>query len=236
MAENKQSQLNASYHGPSIPPNRNYLRTTRRRNCCCRIFNIFWKILLSIITLIVLSFIISLILVQPRPFKFYVTQANLTQFNYTNTSTLLLHYNLVLNFTSHNPNKKLGIYYDKVEGNVFYQGYRFSTIDVITWMNSFRQDSKHTDGMSGVFKGTKVLVLGKSQRSKFDQDKRDGDFDIYVELYFDIRFRLGHFIFNNINSKATVKCGIKVPLSGSNGEVLGARFEPKNCNVNVKWV
>ncbi|MED6106589.1 yls9-like [Stylosanthes scabra] len=235
MAENKQSQLNASYHGPSIPPNSNNLR--RRRNCCCRIFSILWKILLSIIILIVLLFIISFILVQPRPFKFYVTQANLTQFNYTSsTSKSLLHYNLVLNFTAHNPNKKLGIYYDKVEGNVFYQGYRFSTIDVITWMNSFRQDSKHTDGMSGVFKGTKALVLDKSQRSKFDQDKRDGGFDIHVELHFDIRFRLGDFIFNNINSKATVKCGIKVPLSGSNGKVLAARFEPKNCNVNMKWV
>ncbi|XLU46883.1 NDR1/HIN1-like protein 10 [Arachis ipaensis] len=232
MAENKQSQLNGSYYGPSIPPNNN----RRRRNCCCRIFNIFWKILLSIITLIVLLFIISLIIVQPRPFKFSVTQASLTQFNYTST---LLHYKLVLNFTSHNPNKKLGFYYDKVEGNVFYQGSRFSTIDVITWLNSFRQDSKHTDRMSGVFKGTKVLVLDQSQRSKFDQDKRDGDFDIYVKLHFDIRFGLGGFIFNNIkfiNSKATVKCGIKVPLSGSNGKVVGARFEPKKCKVNVKWV
>jgi hypothetical protein len=50
-----------------------------------------------------------------------------------------------LNFTAHNPNKKLGIYYDNVEAQAFYEGSRFANVDVITYKNSFRQDKKKSD-------------------------------------------------------------------------------------------
>ncbi|MQI32272.1 hypothetical protein EI016_24145, partial [Escherichia coli] len=159
--------------------------------CCCCLFGFFWKLLIALVVLAGLAILIFYLIVQPRPFKFYVTKAELSQFDYTNNT---LHYNMVLNFTARNPNKKLSIYYDKVEALAFYEDSRFATSNVITHFNSFRQYKKSTNPMSGVFSGQQLLLLDNDQVSKFNEDKRVGVYDIYVKLYFRIRFRLGDVI------------------------------------------
>ncbi|RDX76939.1 NDR1/HIN1-like protein 10, partial [Mucuna pruriens] len=180
------------------------------RSCCCCLFGILWKILVALIVLVGLAILIFWLVVQPRSYKFYVTETDLTQFEYyTNNNTL--HYNMVLNFTARNPNKKLSIYYDKVEALAFYEGTRFGNSDVVTHMNSFRQYKKSTDPMRAVFLGQKVVVFDNDQVSKLNQDKSAGDYDIYVKLYFRIRFRLGDVISHDYKPK--VKCHIKVPFT-----------------------
>lgn len=153
-----------------------------------------------------------------------MNEAELTQFDYTNNT---LHYNMVLNFTARNPNKKLSIYYDKVEALAFYEDSRFDTTDVITHFNSFRQYKKSTNPMSGVFSGQHVLLLDDDQVSKFNEDKRAGVYDIYVKLYFRIRFRLGDVISGDYKPK--VKCHLKVPLGSKNVTTL---FEVTKCDVD----
>ncbi|XP_020233865.1 NDR1/HIN1-like protein 10, partial [Cajanus cajan] len=141
----KQPHLNGGYYGPAIPPaEQPRYRHNHGRSCCCCLFGIFWKILVTLIVLVGLAILIFWLVVQPRSFKFYVTEAELTQFEYdTNNNTL--HYNMVLNFTARNPNKKLSIYYDKVEALAFYEDTRFANYDVITHINSFRQYKKSTN-------------------------------------------------------------------------------------------
>lgn len=199
----------------------------RGRRCCCCLFSVIWKILITIIVLAALIILLVWLILQPRSFKFNVNEAKLTQFNYTNNDNTL-HYNLVLNFTARNPNKKLNIYYDGIEGNAFYEGTRFATTDVITWLNSFRQYTKSTDRMSGVFSGKRVIVFDDDQVSDFERDKRDGVFHIYVKLYFRMRFRLGDFIFGT--TKGNIKCKLEIPF-GSKGTNVAA-FEPTKCDVN----
>ncbi|XP_058767684.1 NDR1/HIN1-like protein 10 [Vicia villosa] len=200
----------------------------RCRRCCCCLFGVIWKLLLGIIILIGLIFLIFSLVVQPRAFRFSVNEAKLTQFNYT-TTTNTLRYNLVLNFTARNPNKKLNFYYDEVEGHVSYHGIRFASTDVITWLNSFRQYTKSTNVMSGVFSGQRVVVFDHDQVSDFEHDKKEGVFHIDVKLYTNMRFRLGDFIFGD--NKSNIKCGIDVPF-GSNGTKLLNAFEPTTCDVN----
>ncbi|XP_045794370.1 NDR1/HIN1-like protein 10 [Trifolium pratense] len=161
MADNKQPQLNGAYYGPAIPPPTTQPRYSpnsychhRDRSCCSHLFGIFWKLLIALIVLFGLVILIFYLIVQPRVFKFYVTEAKLTQFDYINNT---LHYNMVLNFTVHNSNKKHGIYYDKVETRAFYQGSRFANVDVITHMNSFCQYKRSSDPMSGVFSGQRLM-------------------------------------------------------------------------------
>ena len=134
---------------------------------------------------------------------------------------------MVLNFTARNPNKKLSIYYDKVEALAFYEDARFANYDVITHMNSFRQYKKSTSPMSAVFSGQKVLMLNNEQVSQFNQDKSVGAYDIYVKLNFRIRFRLGDSISGNLKPK--VKCHLKVPFSKSGTFTL---FETTKCSVH----
>ncbi|XP_027367420.1 NDR1/HIN1-like protein 10 [Abrus precatorius] len=226
MAEYKQPRLNGAYYGPAIPPAEPpRQRSNSARRCCCCLLSIFCKVLVAIIVFIGLFILIFWLVVQPRLFKFHVSEAKLTQFNYTDNT---LHYNLVLNFTARNPNKKLNIYYDKVEGQVLYDGVGFASTDVVTWKNSFRQHTKSTDSMSGVFLGQYVVARDHERDSDFDKDKKRGVFHIDVRLYFTIRFRLGDGIGGDTKAKA--KCELGVPLS-SNG-ITGTAFQPTECDVD----
>ncbi|KAK7284795.1 hypothetical protein RJT34_19548 [Clitoria ternatea] len=228
MADNKQPHLNGAYYGPAIPPAAQQPRYHhhRSRSCCCCLFGIFWKILAALIVLAGLTILIFWLVVQPRPFKFYVDATDLTQFEYhTNNNTL--NYNMVLNFTVRNPNKKLSIYYDKVEALAFYEDTRFGSYDVITYLNSFRQYKKSTSPMSAVFAGERVLVLDNDQIAKFNEDKNAGAFDIFVKLYFRIRFRLGDRTTSTYKPK--VKCDIRVPLIANNVTTF---FKTTECDVD----
>jgi hypothetical protein len=227
MADNKQPQLNGAYYGPAIPPPAQPRYSHRRsRSCCSCLFGFIWKLLVTIIVLAGLAVLIFYLIVQPRSFKFYVTEANLTKFDYTNNT---LHYNMVLNFTARNPNKKLGVYYDDVKAQAFYEGSRFAIVDVITFKNSFRQDKKRSDPMSGVFTGQQLLMLNNDQVSEFNKDKSVGVYDIRVKLYFRIRFKLGDSISHNYKPK--VKCDLNIPLNSSNATVIFNRVVPNKCRV-----
>ncbi|CAL5207457.1 unnamed protein product [Lathyrus oleraceus] len=205
----------------------------RSRRCCCCLFSIIWKLIIAIIFIVGLIFLVLFLILQPRSFKFSVKEAKLTQFNYTpNTNTL--HYNLVLNFTAHNPNKKLNIYYDAVEGHVSYHGTRFASTNITSWLNSFsiysfRQYTKSTNPMNGVFSGQRVVFFDHDQVSDYERDVKEKVFHIDVKLYFRMRFRLGDFIFPDI--KGNMKCGLDVPFA-SNGTKLVNAFEPTTCEVN----
>ncbi|KAK2418511.1 NDR1/HIN1 protein [Trifolium repens] len=228
MADNKQPQLNGAYYGPAIPPPAQPRYSHRRsRSCCSCLFGFIWKLLVTIIVLAGLAVLIFYLIVQPRSFKFYVTEANLTKFDYTNNT---LHYDMVLNFTARNPNKKLGIYYDDVKAQAFYEGSRFAIVDVITFKNSFRQDKKRSDPMSGVFTGQQLLMLDNDQVSEFNKDKNVEVYDIYVKLNFRIRFRLGDLISGGYKPK--VKCHLKVPLTSNNTTAAFTPLLPTKCDVD----
>ncbi|XP_015946385.1 NDR1/HIN1-like protein 3 [Arachis duranensis] len=224
MAENKQpTNLNGAYYGPAIPPR----PAERRRSCCCCLFSVIWKLLLVLIILAVIAVLVFWVIVQPRIFKFYVNHAEITQFDY-NTNTTQLRYNMVLNFTAHNPNKKLGIYYDQVLAKAFYQDTQFASANVITFMNSFRQDKKGTNPMSGVFSGQQLIFLDYSQYSQVTHDKNRRSFDIYVKLYFQIRFRLGDLISGTY--KPRVKCDLNVPFT--NATKAFTFFKTTKCDIH----
>ncbi|KAJ1378470.1 putative NDR1/HIN1-Like protein 3-like [Sesbania bispinosa] len=226
-ADNKQQpELNpaSANYDPSIPPAEQPRHRGRRcSSCCCCLFRILWWFFVSIIVLVCIVILVLWILIQPRSFKYHVTEAKLTQFNYTTSN--ILRYNLVVNFTVRNPNKKLKIYYDVAEANAFYQGSNFSTTNVIMAWRSYLQNTKATDRMSAVFSGQRVMVL---DHNEFNEDKKDGAFPIDIKLYFRIRFKIGDFIPGDMKPKA--KCALKVP-SSSDGKMLDA-FDPTKCEVD----
>jgi hypothetical protein len=236
-----QHHLNNAYYGPIIPlvPRQpNSYRHHRDRSCCSYLFSIFWKVLIALIVLFRLVIFIFYLIVQPRVFKFYVTEAKLTQFDYINNT---LHYNMVLNFTVvHNSNKQFSIYYDKVKARAFYERSRFADVDVITQMNSFRQYKRSSDHMRCVFSGQRLMKLNNDQifelnkdksHGVYDIDKSHGIYDIHVKLYFKIRFRRGDTISRKFKPK--VKCDLKVPLSSSNNETFTFHnwILPNKCKV-----
>ncbi|KAK7354998.1 hypothetical protein VNO80_14243 [Phaseolus coccineus] len=225
----KQPQLNGAYYGPAIPPVE-APRPRRQRNCCCCLFGFCWKLLLAVIILLVLGFLVFWAVLQPRAFRFQVTDATLTQFNYTSNDHTL-RYNLVLNFTARNPNKKIDFYYESVESHVSYGGVRFASAEVLTLHDSFRQRTKSTDRMSGVFTGHYKTVLDHDQvKKRLEEDERKRVFPFDVKLQFKIKFMIGDF--NSSSTKAKANCYLEIPLSSDGKTPMATEFASTNCHVH----
>ena len=148
------------------------------------------------------------------------------QFNFTNNNNNL-QYKLDLNITLRNPNKKMAIYFDKIEANAFYEGQRFDTENLTIW--GFKVERKSTHFLNATFAGQQWMELGANELD-FNEEKSVGVYSIDLKCYLRIRFRIGDFIGGD--HKPKVKCGLKVPLS-SNGNLSTARFETTRCDVHL---
>ncbi|PPE02485.1 hypothetical protein GOBAR_DD00469 [Gossypium barbadense] len=188
----KQAHLNGAYYGPSIPPpTRTYHRPGRGSGS---VF-IFWLIF------------------RPNKVKFHVTDVQLTQFNLTSNNTL--HYNLALNMTIRNPNRRIGIYYDRIEARAYYEDQRLDT----ETLTPFYQGHKNTSYLNPVFVGQQFVRLGADETSEFNEDRVNGVYDIDVKLYLRIRFKLGRVKTGRF--KPRISCDLKVPLNTGNGSFGG---------------
>ncbi|KAG5003254.1 hypothetical protein JHK86_027393 [Glycine max] len=179
--------------------------------CCHCLCQTFWILLVLIITIVMLAILVLYIIITPRSFRFTLIDANLTQFDYTaNNSTL--YYDLVLNITAHNPNKRLKIYYDVVRAHALYRRVEFSAADVNMPWNGYLQDKKGTNFFGAVFSGQRVMGLNRDQIA---EDKKDGMFPIDLKIHFTMRFRLDDFQLGHYYPRGT--CELKVPLTSNNG-------------------
>uniref|UniRef100_A0A7C9E951 Late embryogenesis abundant protein LEA-2 subgroup domain-containing protein n=1 Tax=Opuntia streptacantha TaxID=393608 RepID=A0A7C9E951_OPUST len=234
MSYQKQPELNGAYYGPPIPPPQSYNRPGRGGGggcgCClldclcdcgCCLLGCVFKIIFSILVVIGLIILVFWLLVRPHEPKFYATDAAVTTFNFSNTNQLS--YDLAVNFTMRNPNRKVGIYYDQIEANAFYSDHRFSTVLGPT----FYQGHKNTTSFGPVvFKGQNLVLLGSDEKSDFEKQSRDGLFHIMVRLHLRVRFKLGLFKFGTYKPK--VKCDLMVPFK-NDGKSSSQKFETTRC-------
>ncbi|MED6198157.1 hypothetical protein PIB30_063341 [Stylosanthes scabra] len=222
----KQPALNGAYYGPAIPPPKTYHRPGRGGGligCCCGcLFSLVCKLIISIVVVIGIAVLVFWLIVRPNEVKFHVTDASLTQFNYSGNT---LKYNLALNFTIRNPNKKLGIYYDSIEARTLFHDARFDS-DLLP---TFYQGHKNTTVLSHVFQGQQVVPLSGDQVSELNKEHTKGVYDIRVKLYLKVRFKLGKFKTRKVKPRVT--CDLQVPLTSSNGgSSSNNSFETTKCD------
>lgn len=217
----KQPQLNGAYYGPAIPPSKSSHRPGRGGGCagclCGCLFSLIFKIILTIVIIVGIAVFLFWLIVRPNVVKVHVTDATLTQFNYTGDG--MLHYNMALNITVRNPNKRLGIYYDYIEARALYQDARFHS----DFLDPFYQGHKNTSELNPVFKGQQAIALGADQTSELNKEKTSGVYDIDVKLYLKVRFKLG--VFKTKTLKPKVHCDLRVPLASS-----GGAFQTTKCD------
>lgn len=187
------------------------------------LLSLIFQILFTILIIVGLAAFVFWLVFRPNEVKFHVTDASLTQFNFGTNNTL--HYNLALNISVRNPNKRIGFYYDSFEANAYYQGQRFNTQS----LTPFYQGHKNTTVLNPVFQGQQLVLLGSSEVSNFDSDKTDGVFGINVKLNLRIRAKLGWIKVGHFKPK--IKCGLNVPLK-SNGTSSSA-FEATKCDFDL---
>ncbi|CAK7342003.1 unnamed protein product [Dovyalis caffra] len=207
MAE-KQGHLNGAYYGPSIPPPQHYHRPGRGSDCgCCCLITLLLKVIITVAVLIGLFILIVWLIFRPiNKVKFHVTDVALTQFNYTNN---MLQYDLAANVTIRNPNKKIGIYYDRIQARAFYEDQRFG----YQALTPFYQGHKNTSALNVVLKGQQLVTLQGEELTRFNQETKSGRYGITLELSLRIRFKLGKV--KTARFKPKVECDdLMIPLNG----------------------
>lgn len=193
--------------------------------CCCCLLKLLFEIIAAVLIIVGIAALVFWLIFRPvNVVKFHVTEAELTQFNLT-AGNSVLNYDLKLNLTIRNPNKKIGVYYDRLEARAFYEDQRFSVADVAP----FYQGHKTTSVVSPVFAGRQGVVLGATDLSGFNADKTAGVFNIKVKLYLRLRFKLGSW--KTFRFKPKVKCSLMVPLSSNNGGST-VTFQTTKCDID----
>ncbi|CAL1394959.1 unnamed protein product [Linum trigynum] len=213
MADTKQASapLNGAYYGPSIPPQQSYHSHGRRSGCgCCGcLFSCLLKIIVTIVVILGVAALVFWLVVRPNKIKVHLTDATLTQFNHTpNSDNNLLRYNLALNVTVRNPNKRIGIYYDSIEARAFYRGQRFASVP----LGPFYQGHKNTSVLSASMQGQNVIVLRGGDLADFNRESAEGVYTVDVRFYLRIRFKFGKIKTGRI--KPRIECEMRLRPNG----------------------
>nr|XP_011466486.1 PREDICTED: protein YLS9-like [Fragaria vesca subsp. vesca] len=157
------------------------------------------------------------VIVLPRNPKITITDARLTQFNFTNTATnSTLYYNLAFNLTIRNPNKKLGISYRRIRVIGNYQKKRFAMVTLPNTTVPFYQGHKNTTFLRDiVVQGQQVVKFGEKEISEFNKETAAGIYSIDTVLALRVKLRLGTIKFHNYGPE-NIHCKLKLPLSTRN--------------------
>ncbi|XP_068664132.1 NDR1/HIN1-like protein 10 [Aristolochia californica] len=222
----EQTHLNGAYYGPPIPPRRHsYHRPGRGSSFCCGPCCLLSFLFKLIVSLIIIAGIIALIVwlaLRPAKIKVHVQTAELSQFNLTNGN--LLHYNLSLSVSVRNPNKRIGIYYDRLEARAFYKGHRLDS----RFLPTFYQGHKNTTMLYPAFNGQQLVVLDSQDVNDFEQQRREGRFEVDVKIYARIRFKVGKVKTNHYTPDA--ECELRMPLT-TGGSAVGG-FSRTKCDID----
>ncbi|KAG6596610.1 NDR1/HIN1-like protein 10, partial [Cucurbita argyrosperma subsp. sororia] len=203
----KQPHLNGAFYGPSVPPpTKTYHRHGHGRGCACCLLSTIIKLIIGIVVVVGIAVLILWLVFRPNKLRFDVTSAELTQFNFTGNQ---LHYNLALNLTIRNPNKRIGVYYDAIEASSFYKDQRLNT----QWLPPFYQGHKTTTVVTPQFNGQQLVLLGAQELTEFNAEKLAGVFNIDVKFRPRLRLKLGAVRIGKLKPK--VNCELKVPLESS---------------------
>ncbi|XP_061337973.1 NDR1/HIN1-like protein 10 [Gastrolobium bilobum] len=229
----KQPKFNthSSYSFPS-PTSFNHFRN--RFNCLRNLspisvfIRLVFKPILAMVIVMGVAVFLFWLIVHPNEVKFHVTDASLTQFNYTVDT---LHYDLALEISVRNPNKRIGVYYDNFRVWALCQDARFDSEIV----QPFYQGHKTTNMLNPVFKGQQVIALGVDQISELNREKSLKVYEIDVKLYLWVRYEMGTF--KTTSTASWVSCHLHVPLTSRDGNSPAAGgFETTKCNWDHGWI
>ncbi|XP_068658130.1 NDR1/HIN1-like protein 10 [Aristolochia californica] len=221
-----ESYLNGTYYGPPIPPQRSYHRPGRSSGCfcgpCC-LLSFFLKLIFTIVVVAGIIVLAVWLVLRPAKIKFHVNTVSLTDFNLIGGNTL--RYNLSLSISVRNPNRRIGIYYKKLEAGAFYKGQRIQS----TYLPTFYQGHKNTSMLYPVFSGQQFLALSSSDLSDYNHQKSQGRFRVDVKIYLQIRLKVWRF--KTISYRPDAECKLTIPLSTQGEE--SRSFTGTKCDIDL---
>ncbi|XP_062020800.1 NDR1/HIN1-like protein 10 [Rosa rugosa] len=194
----------------------------RRSSCFCCFCSIYYILIICFS----LSFLIFWLIFLPQEPKFTITDASLTQFNFNKTNNTL-NYNLAINITIRNPNKRVGIYYRRIQVIANYRKKRFCLVTLTS--SPFYRGHKNTTDVHDVhIEGSQLMKFGNADISQFNKETTARVYSIDLQLALRIKARFGKLKTRNYKPYRKIDCKLKVPLS-LNGTYANG-FKANKCS------
>lgn len=185
--------------------------------------------------LFALSCLVFLFIFLPQELKFTVSDASLTSFDYNSTGNNTLFYAMALNVTIRNPNKKVGVYFNRIQTLSHYAKKQFSMVTLTS--PPFYLGHKNTTVVTAAIQGQQLLLFKKKDVDKYNTETSAGIYSVEVELANWVKERFGKYK-TPYGKSDKICCKLKVPLLRSstiiNGTASGAaQFKPTRCETEI---
>ncbi|KAK6144313.1 hypothetical protein DH2020_021133 [Rehmannia glutinosa] len=175
-------------------------------------------VILGLIVLVGLIVLITWLAVQPRKLKYSLEQGSISGYNLTKNDKLTANFHFVLR--ADNPNRRISLYYDKIDVTVSYEDQVVSVNNVHPFYQR-RRNVTHLD----LYLVAKDAALYGAVARDLRMEKVSGDLELDVKIRAKIRLKIGVF---KIHRKLKVLCGsVTVPFYSSKG------FERVYCDVDI---
>nr|WIW57590.1 late embryogenesis abundant protein LEA20 [Pinus tabuliformis] len=177
----------------------------------------------GIIVLLGLVALITWLALRPQKPKYYLEYGSVAQLQISKVG--LVNSKVLFNITTRNPNKRVAIYYDKIDAFLLYDGQE------IAWASipPFFQGHKNTTSLHASLSGYFVALEPDTSRD-LKLEHSSGKVDMGLRLYARIRFKRGSWKSRHYTLR--VKCRHLTLDVVANGDTAGS-FEPMKCHVHV---
>lgn len=195
----------------------------------CKIKKKYRKILIGLglfILLIALLILIIWLVLRPTKPKYYLQ--DLIVYNLNLTGPALLSATLQATLQSHNPNGRIGIYYDKLDVYAIYKGQQITIPAVLPIQYQGHDDvSIWSPYLYGI-----DVPLAPYLEVALTQDEAAGYVLINVRVHGRLRWKVGTWISGNYH--IDVNCPAFLTVGGVGMDGHGFQFKPvSQCNVDV---
>ncbi|XVF25976.1 hypothetical protein REPUB_Repub13aG0260500 [Reevesia pubescens] len=189
-----------------------------RESFTARVTKILCAIFLSVLLVIGIVFFILWLSLRPHRPRFYMIEFNVPGLaqpsGFENAQ-------IIFNVTARNSNQHIGIYYDSMDGSVFYKDQQIGKTPLL---DPFYQEPKTTTIVYATL-GAATLTVNSNRWNEFMNDRQQGTVLFRLEITSVIRFKVSTW--GSKHHKMHVNCDVAV---GPDGSILPS-WKNRRCPV-----
>ncbi|XP_049937034.1 NDR1/HIN1-like protein 10 [Nymphaea colorata] len=172
------------------------------------ILRTLFLLLLVFLILINIYDLLTLLVLRPTMLQVSLQKASLVEFSLRHRR--ILSYNLTLDVSVRNPNKRSGFFYERLQAMAFYGEEQFAEVS----LPCFYQAPLNVSMLRPSFAGQLQMDNSYVVASDFILQRAQGWFQFDVNFFAEVRLKLGPV--NATSYSAVVTCGLVVPLASTN--------------------
>ncbi|KAI4304291.1 hypothetical protein MLD38_039823 [Melastoma candidum] len=190
-----------------------------RESLASRLLKMVCSVFITLLFVLgVVAFVLWLSLQPHRP-RFHVHQFSIPSLSQADGFENAA---ISFNVTVRNPNQHIGVYYDALEGAVYYNDQRIGSKSLLIF--PFYQPPKNTTVIADTLSGASISI-DSQQWARFMDDREQGKATFRLDVTSTIRFKISTWLSKRDRMHATCECRL-----GGDGLILGS-WKDKRCPV-----